>query len=274
MSPFMSTVTPVGLCSCPGDLPLTPKRILNWPSLENTCNQFHQRAPLSEMCHDHRTTFTCSMWPQRHAWVRLHAFSSLCLSHLYALVVAVSHHHSAVTRSWDSLQICELSLFSAAGTWQINNYTFSKCAILDFHPCLIVYYIFLKAHTSGFGQKKWYIYCDADHFSKYSCGFSIDFLSSGQMQILVHVITGQKWTLKTWKTCMIGNPSQWQWCTFIYLWKLHYLRMAGTLWQHPYLFSAFDLLTPFFSGCHHLYQVTASWFSFCSLLAWSENSSC
>lgn len=31
-------------------------------------------------------------------WLHLHALSSLCLSHLYALVVAVGHHHSAIIR--------------------------------------------------------------------------------------------------------------------------------------------------------------------------------
>lgn len=116
MSPFMSTVTPVGLCSCPGDRPLTPKRILNWPSLENTCNQCF----LSEMCREPQQCFPVL---REHTWLHWNAVSSLCLSHLYALVVAVSHHHSAVTRGWDSLQICELSFFSAPGTWQRRSHT-------------------------------------------------------------------------------------------------------------------------------------------------------
>lgn len=36
--------------------------------------------------------------------------------HLYALVVAVGDHHSAVAGGRDSLKVCELPFFSAAGT--------------------------------------------------------------------------------------------------------------------------------------------------------------
>lgn len=37
MSPLGCTATPVGRCSCPGERPRMPKRLLNWPSLENIC---------------------------------------------------------------------------------------------------------------------------------------------------------------------------------------------------------------------------------------------
>lgn len=117
MSPFMSTVTPVGLCSCPGDRPLTPKRILNWPSLENTWNQFHQRAP---------SEWNVS-WPAAGSVFLLNVGA---LSHLYALIVAVSHHHSAVTRGWDSLQICELPFFSSPASLQTNKET-KGCVSFD-----------------------------------------------------------------------------------------------------------------------------------------------
>lgn len=142
MSPFMSTVTPVGLCSCPGDRPLTPKRILNWPSLENTWNRFHQRAPFEWNVSWTTAVLFYSMWTYM-----------VAPSHLYALVVAVGHHHSAVTRRWDSLQVCELPFFSAPGTLQINSNTHSKCAVWCFNLSLTVQYLSSKAHTGAFGQK-------------------------------------------------------------------------------------------------------------------------
>lgn len=39
MSPFGCTATPVGLCSCPGERPRTPKRLLNCPSFANICQE-------------------------------------------------------------------------------------------------------------------------------------------------------------------------------------------------------------------------------------------
>lgn len=36
--------------------------------------------------------------------------------HLYALVVAVGHHHSAAAGRRDSLKVCELPFFSTSGT--------------------------------------------------------------------------------------------------------------------------------------------------------------
>lgn len=48
------------------------------------------------------------------------------LPHLYALVVAVSHHHSAITRGWDPLEICELAFLSTPRTWQKKKGKYSR----------------------------------------------------------------------------------------------------------------------------------------------------
>lgn len=62
MSPLGCTATPVGRCSCPGERPRMPKRLLNWPSLENICKTNYIR--WNEKSHRRNRPETPSSVPQ------------------------------------------------------------------------------------------------------------------------------------------------------------------------------------------------------------------